>query len=69
MGGKEKRINFGLDYIKEKDFASDFEAGKYVGKIINKSMVFTDKAKAYKKMLNNNKKICSEILKILAGER
>lgn len=63
INGYLKRPDFGIYYIEEIDFDSDFKAGQYVGTIQNKDIVFIDKAEAYKTLLLANKKTCENLLK------
>lgn len=68
INGVPTRLNFGLCYIEEVLFDSDFEAGKYVGGIPNKSILFTDKTEAYLDMARQNDELCKALLNALEGK-
>ena len=57
-----KRLNFAVCYVEEECFATEFDAGKYVGSILNQNILFTDKTEAYTAMAKENAKICKKLL-------
>ena len=63
-----KRLNFEMCHVEEKHFATEFDAGKYVGSILNQDILFTDKTEAYAAMVAENAKIYKTLLTELRGE-
>lgn len=68
INDRTKRLNFENCYVKEIDFDTEFEAGKYVGSIPNQDILFTDKTEAYTVMVAENAKIYKTLLAELGGE-
>ena len=68
INGIPKRLNFEMCRVEEKSFATEFDAGKYVGSILNQDILFTDKTEAYTAMVAENAKIYKALLTKLRGK-
>lgn len=68
INDRAKRLNFEVCRVREKDFATAFEAGKYVGSIPNQDILFTDETEAYTAMAAENAKIYKKLLIELKGK-
>lgn len=68
INDRPKRLNFEVCYIEEKCFTTDFDAGKYIGSILNQEILFTDKTEAYTAMVIENAKIYKKLLTELTSK-